>query len=128
MSAFSNYLEDALINAVLRNSAYSSPATVYVALFTTAPGEDASGTELSGNGYTRQSAAFTAPTSGATSNNADVSFTASGGNWGTVTHFALFDAASNGNMLFHGALGQSRDVLDGETLTIATGDLDITLD
>lgn len=121
MTAMSNYLEDALINAVLRNTSYSSPATVYLALYTSNPDEGDTGTELSGNGYSRQSIAFNAPSNGAATNNGDVAFTASGGNFGTVTHIGIFDAATTGNLLFYGALTASKTVNDGETLTFADG-------
>ena len=54
MSAISNYLENALLNATLRNTTYTSPATVYAALFTTDPTDDGSGTECTGSGYARK--------------------------------------------------------------------------
>ena len=65
-TSFSTWLETQLMNATLRNTAYSSPATVYIALFTVNPGEGdvngvPGGTEVSGNAYARQSAAFAAP-------------------------------------------------------------------
>lgn len=128
MSAMSNYLEDALINAVLRNTSYTSPATVYLSLHTADPTDAGTGAEISGDGYSRQACAFSAPSGGATSNSAEETFTASGGDWGTITHFGIWDASTNGNLLFHGALTASRDVNDGETLTIAIGDLDVTLE
>ena len=55
MAALSNYLENALINATLRNTSYTSPSTVYVGLFTTDPTDAGSGTEVSGGSYARES-------------------------------------------------------------------------
>ena len=127
MSAMSNYLENALVNAVLRNTAYTSPTTVYAALFTTDPAEDASGTEVTGGSYARTAVTFVAPTNGATDNSADVTFPTATANWGTVTHAAIFDASTAGNMLFYGSLSPSKTVNNGDTFKFNTGDLDITL-
>ena len=127
MSEISDYLEAALLNHVLRNVAMTSPTTVYLALFTTDPLDDASGTEVSGAGYARQAVTFGAPAGGIVSNTGAVSFTASGGNFGTVTHAAIFDALTLGNMLFHTPLDAAEVVNDGGTLTFAIGDVDVQL-
>lgn len=127
MSAMSNYLENALVNHVLRNTAMTSPTTVYVALHTANPAEDASGTEVSGGGYARQACAFDAPADGVTQNTAIETWTASGAAYGTVTHFAIWDASTVGNMLFYGALDTSRVVNDGDTIEFAAGALSVTL-
>lgn len=127
--SMTNYLEDAVLNHILRNTSMTSPTTIYVGLFTAAPSDAGGGTELSGDGYSRQSVAFDDPAGGGTTqNSAQVSFTASGGNWGSVTHFALFDASSSGNMLFWAALDTSRTVNDGDTLDFDAGELTVTLD
>lgn len=123
MAELSNYLENALINAVLRNTAYTSPVTVYVSLYTTDPTDADSGTEVTGSGYARQACAFDAPTDGVTQNTALETWTASGGNYGTVTHVAVHDAVSAGNLLFHTILDASRIINDGDTLEIAAGAL-----
>jgi hypothetical protein len=44
----------------------------------------------------------------------------------TITHAALYDASTSGNMLMHGALVASKSVTAGDSLTVAIGDLDIT--
>ena len=118
MAAFSNYLENALINGTLRATTYTAPTTVYVGLFTSDP-TDA--------GYARQSATFAAPSNGAASTNADVQFPQATGNWGTVTHFAIFDALTTGNMMYHGALTTSKTIETGDVFKIATGSLTVTL-
>lgn len=127
MAELSNYLENALINAVLRNTAYTSPTTVYVALHTADPAEDASGTEVSTGGYVRQAVTFGAPTDGVSTNSGTVSFTASGASWGSVTHFAIWDASTVGNMLFYSALDTSRTVNDGDTLQFASAAISASL-
>lgn len=127
MAAFSNYLENALINGTLRATTYTAPTTVYVALFLNDPGEGASGTEVSGNGYARQSATFAAPSNGAASTNADVQFPQATGTQGTITHFAIFDALTTGNMLYYGALTSSKTIEIGDVFKIASGSLTVTL-
>ena len=127
MSAISNYLENALVNATLRNTAYTSPTTVYVGLFTTDPTDAGSGTEVSGGSYARQSATFAAPSNGASSTSADVTFPQATANWGTVTHFGVFDASSAGNLLYHGALTTSKTIETGDVFKISSGNLTVTL-
>lgn len=127
MAAFSNYLENALINGTLRATTYTAPTTVYVGLFTSDPTDAGSGTEVSGNAYARQAATFAAPSNGAASTNADVQFPQATGNWGTVTHFAIFDALTTGNMMYHGALTSSKTIETGDVFKIASGSLTVTL-
>lgn len=127
MSAISNYLENALINAVLRNTAYTSPTTVYVALYTSDPTDADTGTEVSGGGYARQAVTFAAPSDGATSNTADITFPEATASWGTVTHVGIRDAATAGNLLFHAALTVSKAIAAGDQLIIKAGDLDVSL-
>lgn len=127
MAAFSNYLENALINGTLRATTYTAPTTVYVGLFTSDPTDAGSGTEVAGNAYARQSATFAAPSNGAASTNADVQFPQATGDWGVVTHFAIFDALTTGNMMYHGALTTSKNIETGDVFKIATGSLTVTL-
>ena len=127
MAEFSNYLENALINAVLRNTSYTSPTTVYVALYTTDPTDADTGTEVSGNAYARQSVAFSSPSNGVTSNSAAVEFPQATGSWGTVAYIGLRDASSGGNLLFHTALDASKTIATGDVFRIAIGSLTVTL-
>lgn len=128
--SFSDYLENELLDHVFGGAAYTAPATIYVALSTTATTDDGTGTtEPVGGGYARVAATFGTASGGSISNTATVTFPESTGAWGTVTHFALYDAATNGNLLAHGALTTSRTV-DGAgiTLSFAAGQLTVTLD
>jgi hypothetical protein len=127
MAAMSDFLENALINATLRDTTYTSPADVYVGLFTTDPTDDGSGTEVSGGSYARTIATFATPSNGASSTDADVQFPQATGNWGTVTHFGIFDALTTGNLLYHGALTSSKTIETGDVFKIATGNLTVTL-
>jgi hypothetical protein len=127
MAEMSNYLENALVNATLRNTSYTSPATIYVALYTTDPTDADTGTEVAGNGYARQSVAFSAPSNGATSNSAAVEFPQATGSWGTVAYIGLRDASSGGNLLYHTALDASKTIATGDVFRIAIGSLSVTL-
>lgn len=127
MSA-TDYLENALLDHVLGTVEFTMPTQLYLALFTAAPGEAGGGTEVAGSGYGREAIDFAAAAAGVAANSALITFTASGGDWGTVSSWALFDAETSGNMLFYGSLSISRTVLDGDSLTVAIGAITVTMD
>jgi hypothetical protein len=111
----------------LRNTAYTSPATVYVGLFTSDPTDAGSGTEVSGGSYARTAVTFGAPSNGASTNSAAVEFPQATGDWGTITHIGILDASSSGNLLYHTALDTSKVIQTGDIFKIATGNLSVTL-
>ena len=123
----SNHLENALINATLRNTSYTSPTTVYLALYTADPTDADSGTEVSGTSYARQSITFGAPSNGVTTNSAAIEFPQAGGSWGTVTHVGIRDALTNGNLLYHTPLDASKTIATGDVFRVASGSLSVTL-
>ena len=127
MAEMSNYLEDALINATLRNTSYTSPATVYVGLFTSDPTDAGSGTEVSGGSYARTAVTFGAPSGGVSTNSGNVEFPAATGSWGTITHIGILDASTSGNLLYHTALDTSKPISSGDIFRITTGNLSVTL-
>ena len=129
MAEFSNYLENALINAVLRNTTYTSPATVYVSLYTSDPTDADSGTEVStsGTGYARTAVTFGAPSNGVSTNSADVTFPTATASWGTVTHIGIHDASTSGNLLFHTPLDTAKTIDSGDIFKIESGNLSVTL-
>lgn len=127
MANFSNYLENALINATLRNTSYSSPTTVYVALYTTDPTDANTGTECTGGSYARTSVTFGAPSNGVATNSADVTFPTATGSWGTITHVGVMDADTTGNLLYHASLTASKTVGNGDIFKISSGNLSVTL-
>ncbi len=127
MSSFTDYLENAVLDYVFRNTGTPTSTNVYLALFTVAPTDAGGGTEVSGGGYARQAITFGAASGGAISNTSGVSFTASGANFGTVVAVAIFDAATVGNMIAWDAI-TSAVVNDGDTIDFAVGDIDVTLD
>ena len=127
MAEMSNYLENALINATLRNTTYTSPATVYVGLFTSDPTDAGSGTEVSGGSYARTAVTFGAPSNGVTTNSAAVEFPQATAGWGTVGWIGIHDAATSGNLLYHTALDTSKTIDNGDIFKIAIGSLSVTL-
>jgi hypothetical protein len=129
MSALSNYSEKLLLDWLMTNGSATRPTAWHVALYTAAPSDAGGGTEVSGSGYSRKSVTFAAASSpnGTTENTNTVSFTAVGGSWGTVTHIGIFDAATGGNLLWHGALTASKTIGDGDTLEFAIGNIDLTI-
>lgn len=126
MSSFSDYLENAALNHVFRNTALTSPTTVYLGLYTVTPTDAGGGTEVSGAGYARQAVAFGAPSAGVILNTAIESFTASGGNYGTIVAFGIFDALTTGNLLAWGPV-TSATINDGDTISFAIGAISVSL-
>lgn len=127
MAAKTTYLANAIINHVLRNSAYTPAATVYLALWIGDPTvSGAGGAEVSGGSYTRIGISFSAASGGATSNSGIITFAEATANWGTVTHAAVCDAVSAGNMLYFQALPASQVISTGVVASVPIGDLDMT--
>ena len=127
MAEMSNYLENALINATLRNTSYTSPATVYVGLYTSDPTDANTGTEVSGGSYARTAVTFGAPSNGVSTNSASVEFPEATGSWGTVGWIGILDAATSGNLLYHTPLDTSKAISSGDIFRITSGNLSVTL-
>ena len=136
MSAASNYLELKVLDHVLRYSSapYTAPTTLYVGLFTNTSGNAATnleaGTltdEVSGGSYVRKTITFSAASSGSSASAATVTFDAASANWGTVTHVAILDASTSGNVLFWGAVTSAKTIETGDTFQITAGSLTISL-
>lgn len=132
----SDYLEKKLLDLMFVNTAYAAPATLYVGLFTTDPGESGVTGEftIGGGAYARavvtnnttnfpQCSVIGTPTK---SNGTVITWPTASTAWGTATHWAIYDAATAGNMLAHGALAASRAVAIGDTPKFSAGALAIT--
>jgi len=128
MSAMSDYLENKLLDHILATTAFSAPSNVYLGLSIASMGDNAGGTELSGNGYARVGPmAFDAASGGTTDNTAVLDFPAcTGSNWGAVAYWSIWDASTGGNMLLHGAFTSAKTIEVNDVLRVAAGDLDIT--
>ncbi len=119
MDAKSDYLEAAVLNAVLRNVSYTSPSTVYVALYTASPSDVGGGTEVTGGSYARQIITFSAPSGGVCASSGSVTFPVATADWGTVVAMGIFDALSAGNLLYYGTLAASKSVLTNDQISFA---------
>ena len=126
MSAMSDYLENAFLNHFTGTTSTTMPAAVYLGLSTASMNDDNSGTELSGSGYAREAITFAAAASASISNNASVEFNSATGSWGTVSHWAIYDASTGGNQLFHGSFATGKTIATGDILKVASGALTIT--
>lgn len=140
--SFSDFLELELLDHVFGNAAYSAPATLHVALYTAAPSDTGGGTEVSTSNWTNYQRAavtnnatnFPAASGGAKANGTAISGFYSSGSTATipsgtvvVTHVGILDASTSGNLLAWADLTVSKTLSNGDTFTIPTGDLDITL-
>jgi hypothetical protein len=126
--SFTDYLEDKILKHVFTNVAYTSPTTLYVGLFTTAPTDAGGGTEITGMGYARKTAAFTVSGTGTLATNTSaIDFDAATGTWGTIVAIAIFDALTTGNMIAWADLTANKTIATGDILRIPAGDLDVTL-
>lgn len=127
MSKASNYLENQIADHLFRSATYAKPTELHIALFTTDPTDADTGTEVSGGSYARvqldpddanwkgtggETSGASAGTGGVISNNAVIQFPTPGANWGTITHFGIYD--ENDNLLVHGPLTASKAVNLGQ--------------
>jgi len=131
MGSFANYLELKLLDHLFGKNTYLSP-TIRVALSTADPGESGAGlAEPVGNNYSRVLTSendWNDAVDGLIDNAVAITFPEASGSWGTITHFALMDAAVAGNVLLSGALTVSKAIGSGDTLSFPIGNLDISLD
>lgn len=132
MSA-SNYLELALLDHLTNVAAFTPPGTFYVGLHTANPGETGATGEVATGSYARKDVPaagtdWNAAASGLADNINAIQFVQATANWGTITHFSIWDAVSGGNCLLYGALAASKVVNSGDYFEFAAGALDITCD
>jgi len=134
MSAKSDYLEIEIIKHIFRTGSFAKPTVLGVALFTGAPSDAGGGTEVTGGNYARVDVPpldanwdATSGTDGLTANTSVITFPVPSANWGTITHFAIFDALTVGNILYHGALTAAKTVNNGDPApTFPAGSLTVT--
>jgi len=139
MSAASNYLENELLDHVLRGAAgaWTAPTTLYVGLFKNTSGIAATNLEANtktdevtnGNGYSRQTVTFSVASNGSTSNTATLTFGPATADWGTITHIAILDSATvgAGNVLFWSSIATSKVIDNGDTFQITATNLTVSL-
>jgi len=121
-STASNYQHNKFLALLLNNTAYTPPATLYVALFTTVPALDATGgveVSTSSTGYGRQSiaaGAWTGPTgvNQEYSNTNEITYGSPTASWGTIVGAGLYDASTGGNLLYVSTLTTPKPVASGD--------------
>ena len=130
MANITTYAANKMVDHMLGTTAYTFPATVYVALLTADPTIAGTQTsEVSEAAYARQAVDFDASASGASDNTAQISFAqaGTGEDWGSITHFGIMDAETAGNMLFFGELLPVMHITDGMVYLVAAGALDVSI-
>jgi len=134
MAAKTDYTEAAITEHIFGNTNFTRPANLYIALFTAAPSDAGGGTEVSGNAYARQAVPTGASsgwtrTGGQASNTSAIVFpVATPSGWGNIVAVAIFDALTNGNMLYYGNLASSKTVGAGDQFTFQPSQLSVTDD
>ena len=125
--AFTNYLENKVLDYVFSGGSFSQPGTKYLALYTVAPTDSSAGTEVTGGGYVRQTVTLT--TSGSdTTNSGAVEYATATAGYGTVVAVAVLDGSSgSANMLAYASLTANKTIGVGDVFRVPTGDLDISL-
>jgi hypothetical protein len=127
MGAMTDFLANKLRDHTLRNIAYSGPTTVHLALFSTVTTEAGGGTEVTGGSYARQAITFAAGTSaGLAVQSGSITFPSMPA--GLVRAVGVMDAASGGNMLYHGRLAREVNLVAGQSFTLNNNDLKILID
>ena len=124
---FSNYLANKLISATVRKLAYTTPAQPYVALYTTDPTKDNTGTEVSGVTYTRLPVTMKNPESGFSENENELEWAIATTVWGTITHVGIMDAEVSGNLLYFAELLEPKNITVGDQFQITPDNLKLTL-
>jgi len=125
--SLTNTFETTTLTWLFTAGSATRPTAWYLGLFTSDPGESGAGTEVSGGGYAREAVTFTVSGNTATNSGA-IEWDAATASWGTVTHIAIMDAASGGNMIASNALTASKTIGIDDIIRVPAGDLDITLD
>ena len=129
--AFSDYAENAVLNHLLGTTTLTKPATVYLALCTAAPTDASASNEVTTTAWTnyaRKAITFGASASGTITNNALVDYGTVSGTGATITHWAIFDALTAGNMLVRGDFGTGQTASTGNAVTVPSGTLSVSLD
>lgn len=137
MAGFIDSLEQAILDHVLNDGAYTPPTNWFIALSSTTPTDAGTNfTEPSTGSYARVStaaadwAAATGTTPATKSNSAVKTFPTATADWSAaanMTHFGLFTASTGGTVQIWGALTVAKPVLNGDTASFAASSLVIKL-
>lgn len=144
-AGFTDYLENKIVDWLVRGQTFTPPATLFGGLDTVSCTEAGGGTEVTGGSYARvaitsslanwagtQGAGTTVAssgTSGTTSNNNAITFPAPTANWGTIVSFRIWDASTAGNALTCATLLTPKTVNNGDAApSFSAGTLTIQVD
>ena len=117
--------ENLILDHFLGVTNYAFDSTIFVGLYTVAPTDSTSGTEVTGGSYVRKAVTFASASAGATSNTTDIDFT--GMPAATTVAIAVHTAVTAGTMLMYGTLTTNKTTDAGDTLRIAATDLVISI-
>jgi len=123
--SLSDYAEGKALDHILGTGAWTMPTGVVLGLFVSDPGEAAGGTEVTGGTYSRTAITFNAA-SGGSATNILVTFPTATADWGTVSHWVIFDGSAN--RLAHGSFDTPKSVPSGATAKILAATLTISID
>ena len=126
--SMSNYLENKVLNHICGNGEYTAPRKCYMALLTSSSTDETAGTEVVGAGYSRKSITFDGSVDGVVKKLSDIVFDVAEEDWGVITSVAVFDAETDGNMLFYADLSNSQEVTQDNQMIFKAGKLTISLD
>ena len=136
MTAASNYLENKVLDHTLRVAAYTQPSALYLGLFNNTSGSAAANleagiitdeTSASGTAYQRQAISFNAASGGSTANALTVTFPVATAAWGTISHVAIMDAQTSGNILYWGSVTTPKSIDVDDTFQVSANNLTISL-
>ena len=120
----SDYAENKIAEHMTGKTTWTKPTNTYVKLHTGDPGE--AGTSNAASEDTRKVASWGTASGGAIATNADLEWTSVAGTE-TYSHVSIWDAATSGNCIASGAMSASKAVTAGDTFTIPSGDLTVTV-
>ena len=128
MAGKSTYLANKVLDHLLGGTTYTPPSTLYIALFTDAPTDAGGGTEVSGGSYARAAVTnnttnWPSASNGQKQNANQIAFAQATAAWGTVVAVGIFDAATDGNLLWWANLAAPRTVNSGDQVSFAIGSL-----
>lgn len=127
--SMTNYLEDKVLNHIAKKATYTAPTKLYLALFTELiDGEEGTAVEVQADSYSRAAISFATAVDGVLMSDTDTNFPVAEEEWGTITAVGVYDALTNGNMLFYTTLASEQNIVIDNQLIFKTGKLTITLD
>jgi len=120
----SAYLRSALVKHAISKTAFTMPAGAYLALMTSDPTIANTGVEVTGGSYARQSITWGTEANGRIANSGTINFTNLPSC--TVTHWAIYDASSAGNLLYFGSFEINIVRTAGQAIDLVAGNIEVS--